>query len=78
MIIFDGFGDSAINLKLAVWAESSEWLTMRNEMYEAIKKRFDEEGIEIPFPHRTIYFDADTKPMSVEISKTSHQSEVPG
>jgi small conductance mechanosensitive channel len=25
-----------------------------------MKKRFDAEGIEMPFPHRTIYFGADS------------------
>jgi len=27
---------------------------MRNELYKSIKQRFDREGVEIPFPHRTV------------------------
>jgi len=29
---------------------------LRFGLLESIKKRFDREGIEIPFPHQTIYF----------------------
>ena len=32
---------------------------VRREMIRRLKKRFDELGIEIPFPHRTLYFGTD-------------------
>lgn len=67
LIIFEGFGESSISIRFAVWAESAQWLTLRNEMYETIKKRFEEEGIEIPFPHRSIYVGSVTKPFPVEM-----------
>lgn len=69
LIIFENFGESGINLKFAVWAERSQWLALKNEMYEAIKKRFDEEGVEIPFPHRSIYFGSVSAPIAVTLSE---------
>lgn len=46
---FDGFGDSGINMTAAVWFNSSDLLATKNAMFVAIKKVFDEAGIEIPY-----------------------------
>jgi small-conductance mechanosensitive channel len=32
---------------------------VRRELLRRTKKAFDERGIEIPFPHRTLYFGVD-------------------
>lgn len=66
-IIFEGFGASSIDLKFVVWATKEEWLTVKNEIQEEIKRRFDAEGIEIPFPHLSFYTGAESKPLPVEI-----------
>jgi small-conductance mechanosensitive channel len=55
LIVFQGFGDSSVNLQFSVWAARENYLELRNQISAAVKRRFDEEGIEIPFPHRTIY-----------------------
>lgn len=48
-------GDSSVNLRAWVWAENSpKSFVMNCDLLESIKKRFDKEGVEIPFPHRTI------------------------
>ena len=36
------------------------------ELMESIKKRFDVEGIEIPFPYRTILYKKDMHPNAVQ------------
>ncbi|MCQ2598366.1 MAG: mechanosensitive ion channel family protein [Treponema sp.] len=46
---FDGFGDSGICMTAAVWFNSSDLVATKNAMYIAIKKCFDEAGIEIPY-----------------------------
>ena len=46
---YNGFGESGINIVLAVWFNSSDLVKMKNEVYIAIKKVFDEKGINIPF-----------------------------
>lgn len=46
---FDGFGESGITLTLAVWFNSADFLTTKNDTFIAIKKVFDEAKIEIPY-----------------------------
>jgi len=48
-------GDSSVNIRAWVWARNYAMaVEMRHDLYKSIKLRFDEEGIEIPFPHRTV------------------------
>lgn len=46
---FDGFGESGINLTVAAWFNSSDFLQTKNDLYVAIKKVLDESEITIPF-----------------------------
>lgn len=55
MVRVTAWADSSINLQAWVWAKNPvDAFEMGCELYENIKYRFDEEGIEIPFPHRTL------------------------
>ncbi|MEM7575554.1 MAG: mechanosensitive ion channel family protein [Bacteroidota bacterium] len=48
-------GDSSVNMRAWAWAkDQADAFAMGCELLESIKKRFDQEGVEIPFPHRTI------------------------
>lgn len=52
------FGDSSINFQVRFWVDAVEKLTKLEVTSEAImliKKAFDEHGIEIPFPIRTLH-----------------------
>jgi len=50
-----GFGESSVKLRGFAWAATPlNAFILRTDLYKSIKKRFDAEGIEIPFPHRTI------------------------
>ncbi len=40
---------------------------MRTSLHLEIKKLFDEHGIEIPFPHRSLYAGSVTKPFPVKM-----------
>mgnify|MGYP000188653805 CR=1 FL=1 len=52
-----GFGDSSVNLKGWAWANNFDnGVTMLYDLNESIKLRFDKEGIEIPYPYRTIVY----------------------
>lgn len=46
---FDGFGDSGINMTIAAWFKPANFIQAKNELYIAMKKVFDEAGIEIPY-----------------------------
>ena len=67
LVIFQGFGDSSLNLQFSIWAARENYLSLRNEMPEAIKRAFDEEGIEIPFPQRSLNTGSNTEPFPIEI-----------
>ena len=67
IIIFQGFGDSSINHQLSVWAATENYLELRNSIPLDIKEAFDEHGIEIPFPHRTLYTGAETEAFPVQV-----------
>jgi len=49
-------GESSVDLRGWAWAEDApNGFVLKCDLLESIKKRFDREGIEIPFPHRTIF-----------------------
>ncbi len=65
LITFKSFGDSGINILLGVWFEKPNFLKVKNSVFMEIKQAFDEEGIEIPFPHMSIYAGEATKPFPI-------------
>jgi small-conductance mechanosensitive channel len=67
LFLFQGFGDSSINLQFSIWVKTEEYLTLRNNIQLEIKAAFDLERIEIPFPHRTLYTGSKTEPFPVTI-----------
>ncbi|HUU09856.1 MAG TPA: mechanosensitive ion channel family protein [Phycisphaerae bacterium] len=67
LLLFLRFGDSALEFLFGVWCVKEDYLTLRNSIMDGIKSRFDAEGIEIPFPHRTLYAGEATKPMPVRV-----------
>jgi small-conductance mechanosensitive channel len=47
--------DSSVTVRAWAWARNyNDSFEMRCDLLESIKKRFDSEGIEIPFPYRTV------------------------
>lgn len=40
---------------------------VRNAIAEDVKRRFGEEGIEIPFPHRSLYTGSATEPFPIRL-----------
>jgi small conductance mechanosensitive channel len=52
--------DFAQLMRLYYWApDNTTAIKMKFDLTESIKKRFDKEGIEIPFPYRTIVYKKD-------------------
>jgi MscS family membrane protein len=51
------FGESAIEIQILAWQQRPrEKRLTRDEVYREVLRRFDEEGIEIPYPHMDVRF----------------------
>lgn len=52
-----GLGDSSVNIRAWAWAKDQiVGFEMKCDLFKSVKERFDNEGIEIPFPHRTLVY----------------------
>lgn len=69
LIVFKGFGASSINIQFGVWFERTNYLKVKNSVFMEIKEAFEQKGIEIPFPHISVYTGEVTKPFPVEIKE---------
>ena len=56
------FGDSAVVIKIRIKTRPLKQWMIERELRRRIKKAFDAEGIEIPFPHMSLYFGEASKP----------------
>lgn len=65
LIVFKNFGSSGIDILLGIWFEKTNYLKVKNSIFQEIKKTFDEEGIEIPFPHVSLYAGEATVPFPI-------------
>ena len=52
----DAFGDSGIDIKILGDTKQMKQWEIMGELRRRIKRVFDEEGIEIPWPHTKVYF----------------------
>lgn len=63
-------GDFAVNLRAYVWAVGHmRAFEMKCDILKSVKERFDKEGIEIPFPYRTIVYKNDIEKAKTSIPK---------
>jgi moderate conductance mechanosensitive channel len=63
----DDFGESQVTIKVMIKTlPLKQWLVGR-ELRRRIKKTFDEKGIEIPFPHLSVYFGEASKPIDLAV-----------
>jgi len=59
-IFFREFGESSLNFLLIVWVDNfRDKLRVMDEINSKVYEEFDKEGIEIPFPCRTVYLRKD-------------------
>lgn len=64
----DKFADSAVILKARIKTLPIKQWAVGRELNRRFKKKFDELGIEIPFPHVSVYFGEASKPVAVQLT----------
>ena len=67
LIRFTGFGDSSLNFFFGAWGIREDYIALSNSLPRDLKKRFDAEGIEIPFPHRVLAGGKAVEPIPVRM-----------
>lgn len=75
LFIFEAFGDSALEIQFSVWARRENFLDLRNSIMAEIKAAFDAAGIEIPFPHRSLYTGEATRPFPIRLVQDSDAAD---
>lgn len=63
------FDDSAVIIKGRIKTKPIKQWFVGREYLRRIKYAFDENNIEIPFPHKTLYFGEDSKPFNIKINE---------
>ncbi|WP_375579827.1 mechanosensitive ion channel family protein [Marivirga tractuosa] len=63
MLGVDKFAESAIVIKFLIKTRPLKQWIVKREMLRRIKNRFDELGIEIPYPHLTVYHRQSEEPL---------------
>lgn len=74
----DRFDDSAVIIRARFTTKPLRQWAVKREFNRRIKKTFDEKGIEIPFPHRTIYMgepkEGAPPPVYVQVGKKQEEN----
>lgn len=55
----EGLADSAVQIRVVAETRPGKQWEIKREIRRRLKNRFDQEGIEIPFPQRTLHFPRD-------------------
>lgn len=74
-VLVTSFGPSSVDLQFSVWVPKDQMLSGRSSIMVAIKKALDHEGIEIPFPHTSIYAGSHSEPFRVQLLKPEVTTE---
>lgn len=67
----ENFADSAVTLRARIKTKPLEQWKVGREYRRRLKKAFDAQGIEMPFPHRTLYMGEAGHPFKVEVVEGS-------
>ncbi len=55
VVVVSGLADSSVNMTLRAWSRVEDYWNVYFDTIEKVKKRFDAEGISIPFPQRDVH-----------------------
>ncbi len=54
-IVVSALSDSSVNFTVRTWVNTGDYWGVKFDLTEAIKKRFDQEGISFPFPQQDVH-----------------------
>lgn len=74
-VLVTGFGASSVDLQFSFWVPKDKFFEGRGGMMVAIKKTLDQQGIEIPFPHTSIYAGSHSAPFRVQLMAPEQQKD---
>lgn len=74
----DKLGNSAVVIKGRIKTVPIQQWSVGREFLRRVKLAFDAKGIEIPFPHQTIYFGEASKPIAVKLLEMKQKLEKKG
>ncbi len=66
-VLVTAFGPSSVDVQFSFWVPKDRVLEGRSGIMVAIKKALDREGIEIPFPHTSVYAGSHSEPFRVQL-----------
>jgi small conductance mechanosensitive channel len=55
MIVLKALADSSVNFEVRAWVKTADYWGVYFDCMVAVKKRFDSEGVSIPFPQRDVH-----------------------
>lgn len=55
LVVVGNLGDSSVDLTTRVWCAAGDYWGVKFDLTKKIKEAFDAEGVDIPFPTRTVY-----------------------
>lgn len=55
VIAVSALGDSSVNFIVRPWVKTADYWNVYWDMTEAVKQRFDQEGLHIPYPQRDVH-----------------------
>lgn len=73
----DKFDDSSVVIKGRIKTRPIKQWEVGREFLRRVKYAFDENNIEIPFPHRSIYFGEKSKPFTLQLLEKLQNQEKP-
>ena len=71
----DSFGDSALVVKGRIKTKPIQQWVVGREYRKRLKEAFDKHKIEIPFPHRTIYWGEEIDPLKLTLRQAEEQAK---
>jgi len=73
----DKFGESEVVIKARLKTLPIQQWAVGREYRRRLKKAFDEKGIEIPFPHRTLYMGEASHPFTIKGTLAHAETKTP-